>query len=406
MCDQCTLRKMSPERDKVTPCVLSIEDEPAVRAGIVAYLEDSGFDMLEAADGRAGLDLFRRESPDVVLCDLRLPGMDGLEVLSTVTRESPETPVIVVSGANLLGDAVQALRRGAWDFITKPIQDMGVLENVVRRALERAELMQQNRTYREHLESLNRELMRTVRQLQEDEKAGRQIQYRLLPQDHRRIGAYEFSRRLFPSAYLSGDFVDYFAVDDRRVGFYIADVSGHGSASAFITVMIKTLVAQYREAFWQDGDESVLNPARVLERLNRDLYRERLDKHVTMYYGILDLDRDEVTYSTAAQFPYPIVHDREGTRFLPSRSRPVGLFDDARFPCQRISLSQPCRLLLVSDGILEVLPGESLKHKQDTLLRVAGEPQATLRHLSSAFGLSNERRFPDDVALLMVTHGG
>jgi CheY-like chemotaxis protein len=136
--------------------ILTIEDESAIRGGIVAYLEDSGFQMLEADDGPSGVELFRRHRPDVVLCDLRLPGMDGLDVVSTIAADSPETPIIVVSGVSLVSDAVQALKRGAWDFITKPIQDMAVLESAVRRALERAELMRQNRTYREGLETLNR----------------------------------------------------------------------------------------------------------------------------------------------------------------------------------------------------------------------------------------------------------
>jgi len=92
-----------------TAKILTIEDESPIRNGIVAYLEDSGFTMLEANDGSSGLDIFRREGPDVVLCDLRLPGIDGLEVLATITSESPETPVIVVSGVSLLSYAVQAL---------------------------------------------------------------------------------------------------------------------------------------------------------------------------------------------------------------------------------------------------------------------------------------------------------
>ena len=85
--------------------ILTIEDEPAVRSGVAAYLEDSGFEVLEADDGPSGLQIFRRERPDVILCDLRLPGMDGLEILSAVTEESPETPVIVVcAGAKAILD--------------------------------------------------------------------------------------------------------------------------------------------------------------------------------------------------------------------------------------------------------------------------------------------------------------
>ena len=72
--------------------VLTIEDESAVRSGIVAFLEDSGYRVHEADNGSRGLELFRSQRPDIVLCDLRIPGVDGLDVVSTVVAESPETP--------------------------------------------------------------------------------------------------------------------------------------------------------------------------------------------------------------------------------------------------------------------------------------------------------------------------
>jgi len=86
------------------------------------------------------------------MLDLRMPEMDGLEVLGFITQESPDTPVILVSGMGTIGDAIKALKLGAWDYIAKPIHDMGVLEHAVNKALERAEFIEQRKRYREHLE--------------------------------------------------------------------------------------------------------------------------------------------------------------------------------------------------------------------------------------------------------------
>jgi PAS domain S-box-containing protein len=133
--------------------ILAIDDEPIVRESIAAYLEDSGFEILQAQDGRIGLQMLRGQKPDLVLLDLRMPEMDGLEFLDLMQREVPETPVIVVSGTGVLQDAIAALRAGAHDFVTKPILDMAVLEHAVRSALERSHLREENRRYREHLES-------------------------------------------------------------------------------------------------------------------------------------------------------------------------------------------------------------------------------------------------------------
>ncbi|WP_243367186.1 EAL domain-containing protein [Fundidesulfovibrio soli] len=132
--------------------LLTIDDEDVIRRSFQAYLEDSGFKVLQASNGRAGLEVFRAEHPDIILVDLRMPEMDGLEVLATVVREAPDVPIIVVSGTGMIQDAIEALRLGAWDYVLKPVEDLGILEHCVRRALERAKLLKENKAHRENLE--------------------------------------------------------------------------------------------------------------------------------------------------------------------------------------------------------------------------------------------------------------
>ncbi|MEZ4526221.1 MAG: response regulator [Desulfobacterales bacterium] len=148
--------------------VLIIDDDRVIRESLSVFLEDSGFLVSEAENGRMGLEIFRRKKrPDIVLVDLRMPEVDGLDVLAAVTKEAPETPIIVVSGTGVMQDAIEALRLGAWDYVTKPIQDMEVLEHAVRKALERARLLVENRKYREHLES---EIRKRTAELEERTK--------------------------------------------------------------------------------------------------------------------------------------------------------------------------------------------------------------------------------------------
>ena len=137
--------------------LLIIDDDEVVRASLAAYLEDSGFSVLQAANGLQGLQVFEQEHPDLVICDLRMPQVDGLELIRRVNQLQSDTPVIVVSGAGVMSDAVEALRLGAADYLIKPLEDLAVLEHSVHRALDRYALRVENR-YREELEAANREL--------------------------------------------------------------------------------------------------------------------------------------------------------------------------------------------------------------------------------------------------------
>jgi PAS domain S-box-containing protein len=134
--------------------VLVIDDERAIRDSFSAHLEDCGYEILSAENGRLGLALFETKQPDLVLVDLRMPEMDGIEVLEQVRRQSPLTPLIVVSGTGMINDAVEALHCGAWDYLLKPIENMTVLTHAVAAALEKSRLKKENQAYREHLEQL------------------------------------------------------------------------------------------------------------------------------------------------------------------------------------------------------------------------------------------------------------
>jgi putative two-component system response regulator len=133
--------------------VLIIDDESIVRKNFAAFLEDHNYEALESENGKEGLEMFRQENPDIVLCDLKMPVLDGLDFIRELTKESPETPIIMISGTGDIDDVIEAIRLGAWDYITKPIYDMGVLEHALNKAIERANLLRENRQYREHLES-------------------------------------------------------------------------------------------------------------------------------------------------------------------------------------------------------------------------------------------------------------
>jgi PAS domain S-box-containing protein len=134
--------------------ILIIDDEKAVLESLAAHLDDCGYRTLTAGNGSEGLAILAREPADLVLVDLRMPEMDGLEVLSRIKETSPQTPTIVVSGTGVIQDAVDALHHGAWDYVLKPIEDFIVLNHAIENGLEKARLLRENREYQQSLERM------------------------------------------------------------------------------------------------------------------------------------------------------------------------------------------------------------------------------------------------------------
>ena len=126
--------------------ILIIEDESAIRRVLVKILseENDTYEVQEAEDGLEGIELIRKEDYDLILCDIKMPKMDGVEVLEAVKKIKPEIPIVMISGHGDLDTAVNTMRLGAFDYISKP-PDLNRLLNTVRIALDRKELVVENK---------------------------------------------------------------------------------------------------------------------------------------------------------------------------------------------------------------------------------------------------------------------
>ncbi|MCE0911539.1 two-component system response regulator RssB [Pseudomonas sp. FYR_2] len=387
---------------KTSATLLIIDDDDVVRASLAAYLEDSGFSVLQAGNGQQGLQVFEEHQPDLVICDLRMPQMGGLELIRQVSERAPQLPVIVVSGAGVMSDAVEALRLGAADYLIKPLEDLAVLEHSVRRALDRSRLVLENQRYRDKLEAANRELEASLHLLQEDQTAGRQVQMNMLPESPWAAGEFAFAHQIIPSLYLSGDFVDYFRVDERRIAFYLADVSGHGASSAFVTVLLKFMTTRLMFELKRSKMRE-FKPSEVLSHINRGLINSKLGKHVTMVGGVIDEESGLLTYAVGGHLPLPVLYTPDHVRYLEGRGLPVGLFEEATYQDLVVELPPQFSLSLMSDGILDLLPGDTLKDKETALPEIVKAAGGSLDGLRQRFGLATLGEMPDDIALLVLS---
>ncbi len=358
--------------------------------------------MIEAENGQQGLEVFRIQKPDLVVSDLQMPVLGGLEVQRTLVREFPQTPILVISEQGGFEEMIQALRVGAWDYLTKPIHQLSLLEHALCRALERARLIEDNRVYRQQLEIANQALKKNLATLEQDQEAGRSVQMRLLPKQDMIFGAYHFSHHVEPSLYLSGDFVDYFSVNDDQLAFYIADVSGHGASSAFVTVLLRSLVLQMLGRYQSQNDPMVLKPAQVLSRLAKEIYYAKLGKYLTMIYGVIDRRIGQLTYSIAGHYPNPILLEGLQARFLEGKGFPAGIMEDTPYESYEHFLKPDTHLVLCSDGISEIMQGSDLAQKEAALLSMVGQTDANLHALVDGLDLKHRSNLPDDITLLTL----
>jgi len=130
------------------PTILVVDDEPSIRRTVREILEYEDYDVEEAEDGEQALEIIRSSSLDMVLLDIKMPGMDGMDVLKTCADESAEVPVVMISGHGNIETAVEATKLGAFDFIEKP-PDLNRMLVTVRNALDHGQLETQNRRMRQ-----------------------------------------------------------------------------------------------------------------------------------------------------------------------------------------------------------------------------------------------------------------
>jgi len=384
-----------------TDHILIIDHDPTTRAELSGYLEARGFYVVACKDVASALSTLSKNPPDAVFADLRAPAIYELTHQGHIDDVS--LPVIAFSRAESAEDVISALRAGAVDFVIKPLGNTDAIDDVLTKLFERLRLSNLNQLYRKELESTNVDLRAGIAELRADQNAGRKVQMKMLPEHDRHLGGFRMDHLIKPSLYLSGDFLDYVRLDDDRSLVYIADVSGHGASSAFVTVLLKNLTNRLQRNMRRGSSHDILSPSQFLTRVNNELKETQLGKHVTMFVALLDAKKRTLTYSVGAHFPLPILHSPEATHFLQGKGLPIGLFADPEWEVYECPLPEGFHLIMFSDGILEVINAKSVDQKEKRLLELVAGGRHTIGALSEALNLDQINELPDDIAIVTVT---
>ena len=357
------------------------DDESA--SSLILRLSSLGFDAIYA---RRGSRAFAKvlEAADLILC------ASPSEVADTVqgTGRPPAPVVLVNSGLPDAQALLSAMRHGVIDVVTTPIGD-GEFGERIETDLARAR-------------PTDLRIAGQLDNLERDQRAGRYIQLRMLPPSPMAIEGYRLAHRVEPSMILSGDFVDYFRIADRHFVFYIADVSGHGASSAFVTVILKNFSRRIRREY---HPRMFTKPGEILGVLNRELLDQALGKHVAMLIGVVDLDTDTVRFANAGHFPH-VIHavraERSQTRFVEKPGKPVGLFDDVDYEVGTTVLAPGDSLVAFSDGVLDVMKEGDLGTKEQRLIDAAANHSPDIEALWRGVGIANGSPGPDDMTCLVI----
>ncbi|MEP3589863.1 MAG: fused response regulator/phosphatase [Marinobacter sp.] len=386
-----------------TERILIIDAKEQARSDLSRYLDARGFYVSVCPDIGAARSLFAEHMPDAIFADL---APDVIEDLNRrLDAADSYIPIVAYTRSTSSAEVVELLRAGAEDIVLKPCSaSKDALDDVIEKLFDRIRVNRLNKLYREELEEANLDLRSGIAELRADQNAGRKVQLKMLPDHNQEMCGLHTDYLIKPSLYLSGDFLDYIRLTKDKVLVYIADVSGHGASSAFVTVLLKNLTNRLKRNLRRQSSDDIMHPQRILERINSELMDTGLGKHVTVFVGIITLSERTLSYAVGAHFPMPILSFEGGeTRFLEGSGLPVGLFDEPEWELYEVKLDRPFRLLLFSDGILEVIPDKSLDEKERTLLELVSGGSHTIASLSEALGLKSISELPDDIAIVSVT---
>ena len=227
--------------------VLIVEDDPVFRTMLVGFLKSQGCFVREAEDGLIGLRSLKDEIPDLLLCDLSMPVMTGMEFVEEVALQYPMTPVIVISGTGNMTDVAQALRLGVKDFLIKPIDNIMTLKSSIVSVLKMQDSARQNQqdfSQRWLMDGddaglVEEELQWHISELKTNPQAARELLMGLMPDLQSRCGRWKLSYRALQAADISPVIFDYIWLIDGQLAFYMVDTSSGGENSTATALLIR-----------------------------------------------------------------------------------------------------------------------------------------------------------------------
>ncbi len=324
-----------------------MDDEEDIRLNLCDFIELEGYEIIEAENGVEALKRLEEKTPQVIISDLMMPQMGGLELLAELSNREMNIPMVIMTAFGTIDYAVKAMKSGAADFITKPI-DYDLMLNVIHRVIKAAKLEQK--------------VLEQQRQMEADLQLAGKIQKALLPKpidNSQMILNYRFE----PMIEIGGDHLTVQVFDEDHIAVALFDVTGHGVSAALVANMVQNeLLRRLREE---------RPPLNVAEHLNRFVLKTIGDTGMFLTLVIVDVDliTKSLTLCNAGHPDVFVWHQEAQTlESIDSHIPPIG------FPTQfasdaletRIPLQQGDRIIIYTDGFTETnVEGDKILGKEN-----------------------------------------
>ena len=380
--------------------ILSVDDENDLELLLTQYfrrkIRKGEYEFSFAHNGLEALTmLLKNKDYDIILSDINMPEMDGLTLLTKINEmQNPALKCIMVSAYGDMGNIRQAMNNGAFDFATKPI-DLDDLSLTIEKAIEQIRYIKTMQQEHSQLESIKGDLA-IAREIQQA------ILPRIFPPFPENAEQLDIAALMNAAKDVGGDFYDFFRIDNQRIGFVVADVSGKGVPAAIFMAVSRTLIRA-------TGVRGV-SPAECISYSNELLAQESANSmFVTAFYGIYNLTTGQVTYTNAGHNP-PYLMKADGTILqLPfSSDLVVGAIDDFKYSEETLQLEHGDTLLLYTDGVTEAINsgdeefGE--QRLQALLAQLTGNSSQDIieRIKACVSDFAGEAEQSDDITLLAI----
>ena len=379
--------------------ILVVDDEPdleqLVRQRMRREIRSGQFVMEFAHNGLEALaKLDQQDRFDIVLSDINMPQMDGLKLLERIPNVDPDVRAVVVSAYGDMKNIRTAMNRGAFDFVTKPI-DFGDLRVTIDRTLENSVVWKQAMESRDQLAVLESEL-----------DVARRMQASILPTEFPNEDSFEIHANMEPAQAVGGDFYDVQDLPDGRVGMAIADVSGKGVPAALFMMSSRTLL--------KGAAIGSADPATVLNTVNGVLSDDNAEMmFVTVLYAVFDPETRTYTYASGGH-DSPLVVHADGTATLLPHTGGValGVMPGIEYQTHSVTLKEGDTVLLYTDGVTEAQNSDGvqfgLERIRETFRERApeGPETATSEVFSAVREFAGDAPQFDDITCLALSQRG